>query len=256
MICQFTNPILTSLTISYDLNLSYNLFMQIYLDRFSNFLQEKLGDDLVGLIIYGSYVRGYFDPLTSDYDVMVLFKKELPGLKEEIKEKFPKVSLQVYGEIDILKQKIALGSWSTYIVLAYTGKIIYQNPELEKFIQDLKTNNPFNLKLLKDNKKKVMGNLADQTELAATFNGFELNKFLYSSLIKRFQLLHFIKTGEILLNYMELFDTAKEECGGKEYGWLKKVEMLVFARSNELITDKHSYLKVLQSLDKLINKRL
>lgn len=230
--------------------------MHIYLQTFLNFLKTQLGEELTGLIVYGSYVRGYFDSKSSDYDVFLLFENELPGLKKLIEEKFPRISLQVYGTIEDLNERISLGGWSTYIVLAHTGKILYQNKNLEKFIYDLKFNNPFHINLLLDNRKRVIENLYNQTTLAEDLDGFELNKFLYSSLIKRFQLLHFIKTGKVELDYSELLSNLKNEYGGKEYGWLKKVETLVMARSNELIVDKKSYLEVLQSLDTLIRKRL
>lgn len=48
-------------------------------------LREKLGEEIQGIILFGSRARGDFYP-DSDYDVIVLVNKKTKGLRDRIRE--------------------------------------------------------------------------------------------------------------------------------------------------------------------------
>lgn len=54
-----------------------------------NFLKETIGSNLIGIYPFGSIVLDYFDPKSSDYDVLVITKDEIElSLKDELMKHF------------------------------------------------------------------------------------------------------------------------------------------------------------------------
>ena len=230
--------------------------MDEYLKNFVDYLKDKLGDELAGVLIYGSYVKGYFDPIESDYDVFVLFKNDVIDLRDEIKSKFPKISLQLYMSLSELKEKIINGSWNTYIALAYTGQILYTTPELNKFKSGISKFNPDITKFTPKQKSMLVEKLKADSKVAYEREGYELNKFLYSSLLRKMQILFFIRTEEIELEFNDLIKKLKDDFITQNIEWLSKVEETVFARSKVTLKDKNTYINVLQQVDSAIQKEL
>lgn len=230
--------------------------MDDYLKSFIDYLEKKVGNQLAGVIIYGSYVKGYFDPQKSDYDVFVLFKKKVIDLQEEIKLKFPKISLQIYVNLEEFKNKILGGGWNTYITFIYTGKILYETEDLVKLKKIIADYRPDFRNL--DNNKIIalLEKLKADTRESYKRNHYELNKFLYSSLLRKFQILYYIRNSEIMLEFSKLLSLFKDKCILDNLEWLSLIETQVFERREELLIAKESYIAVLEKVDELIQKEL
>lgn len=230
--------------------------MDVYLKSFIDYLEKKVGNELAGVIIYGSYVKGYFDPHKSDYDVFVLFKKKVIDLQEEIKLKFPKISLQIYVNLEEFKNKILGGGWNTYITFIYTGKILYETEDLVKLKKIIADYRPDFRNL--DNNKIIalLEKLKADTRESYKRNHYELNKFLYSSLLRKLQILYYIRNSEIILEFSKLLSLFKDKCILDNLEWLSLIETQVFERREELLIAKESYIAVLEKVDELIQREL
>lgn len=107
-----------------------------YLKKFVDYCKKKF-NNLVAIIIYGSYAWGYFDKRKSDYDMLVIFKGEVPRGKSEIKRKFKKITLPYFCTTEYLINRRGLEHWASYITLTKVGKILYKTREYDKFLKDL-----------------------------------------------------------------------------------------------------------------------
>jgi len=48
-----------------------------YLKKFIEYCREKFGDNLVAVVVFGSYAWGYFDKKKSDYDLFVILRGKI-----------------------------------------------------------------------------------------------------------------------------------------------------------------------------------
>jgi hypothetical protein len=230
--------------------------MDEYLKNFIDYLKENLQDELAGVLIFGSYGKVYFDPIESDYDVFVLFKDKIINIQDELRAKFPKVALHMYTNLEALEQKIMNFGWNTYIALIYTGKILFSTPELENLKSKIAQSKPNITDRSEEAKIAFVEKLKSDTKIALEKENYDLNKFLYSSLLRKLQILFFIRTQKIELEFNDLIKKLKDDFITQNIEWLKEVESTVFARSKITLKDKDTYVNVLQQADSAIQKEL
>jgi hypothetical protein len=230
--------------------------MDEYLENFINYLKENLKDELAGVLIFGSYGKVYFDPIESDYDVFVLFKDKIINIQDELRAKFPKVALHMYTNLEALEQKIMNFGWNTYIALIYTGKILFSTPELENLKSKIAQSKPNITDRSEEAKIAFVEKLKSDTKIALEKENYDLNKFLYSSLLRKLQILFFIRTQKIELEFNDLIKKLKDDFITQNIEWLKEVESTVFSRSKITLKDKDTYVNVLQQADSAIQKEL
>ncbi len=172
-----------------------------YLIEFINYCKKKFKEDLVAIVIYGSYPWGYFDKNKSDYDVIIIFRDNIPKGKNPIKKKFKKISLQYYDNCEGLIKKVKLGHWSIYITLLTSGMILYEDQDYSKFLKTLKNIN-FRDELVKvsltELKKNTEEKINYEIKILKSRNGFEAIKWALPSIRKKLQLLTYIKNKKLL----------------------------------------------------------
>lgn len=229
--------------------------MDEYLKGFLEYLQEKVGEELAGLVIFGSYVAGYFDKNNSDYDVFVVFKSEVPDLKEDIVKKFPRIVTHFYDTVEKLEEKIRFGGWNTYMALIHTGEILFKTSRLEDVTSKFKQ--PIALKELSDqHKRHLVDKLKDQVNIAKVKEGFELNKFLYSSLLRKLQILYFLRNGEIIFKFNELLEKTEDDFMNDNREWLLQLEELVFSRRESTLYGRDKYFDTISLPDNALAEEL
>ena len=62
-----------------------------YLKKFVEFCKKRYGKNLIAIGIYGSYAWVYFDNKKSDYDIFLIFNKNLRNEGRFLTKKFPKI---------------------------------------------------------------------------------------------------------------------------------------------------------------------
>jgi predicted nucleotidyltransferase len=230
--------------------------MDDYLKSFVQYLQNEFGDNLAGVIIFGSYGKPNFDLLKSDYDVFVLFKDEVIDIREEIIRKFPRIVLHVYMNLEHLKNKILTGGWNTYIAFVFTGKVLYITQELEQLKKQISQFKPNIKNLSAKQKTALVEKLKADTKNANDRDGYILNKFLYASLLRKLQILYFLRRNEIILEFNTLIGKFEDKFVSENSEWLRKVEKMVFERNEKLVSTKPKYIRILEEADLAIEKEL
>lgn len=226
------------------------------LKSFLEYLQEKAGEELAGLVIFGSYSGGYFDKNQSDYDVFVVFKWQTIDLHKEISKKFPRFATHFYGTLEDLQNKINQGGWNTYIALIHTGQVLFKTSHLEDLIAKNRNTPPALKDLPQDQKQHLIDKLRDQVSIAKQKEGFELNKFLYASLLRKLQILHFLRTGEIILKFNELLEKTEDDFMNDNREWLLNLEETVFARRESTLYGRDRYFDTISLPDNAIAEEL
>lgn len=90
--------------------------------------RKRHADNLRAVLIYGSYIEGYFDPQESDYDILMFFERAPdPEHRPVMEQKYPRISLMYYLTIPELEERIENGSWSLYITAVKGAGVLYQD---------------------------------------------------------------------------------------------------------------------------------
>jgi len=165
-----------------------------YLKGFIDYCKEEYRNNLLAIVIYGSYAWGYFDNQKSDYDVFVIFKNKTPKDKKvadkEFKKKFPKVSLQYYCSDDELIHKVNEGHWSVYITLLKSGRILYMTKDYKSFLKRLKKID-FIERLFDTAAMEYKAKF--EIDALKKIKGYKAAKWALPSIRKRLQLLTYIR---------------------------------------------------------------
>ena len=221
-----------------------------YLQDFINFCKEKYKDNLIAIVIYGSYPWGYFNKEKSDYDVFVIFSDKTPKNKREIEKKFPKITLQYFCTSEELIDKVSRGHWSVYITLLKSARVLYATKEYKKFLKRLK-------------KIDFIEQLIDTVSIEFK-TGFEIKelkkkrgyvalKWALPLLRKRLQLLTYIKRKKAIWNLRKVVRLNKKVLGKDERGFILNLDKRVRKRENKFSPeDRKMTLKILKKLNEEI----
>jgi len=219
-----------------------------YLKKFISYSKEKFGDNLVAIVIFGSYTWGYFDEKKSDYDVFVIFRDEVPRGKEEIRRKFEKVALHYFCTTDELLRNAHFGHWTSYITLLTSARVLYANKEYEKFLKELKDLNLFEAVI------DVVGLEAKanyEANVLRKNKGYKAVKWALPMIRKRLQMLTYVRYHKLIWNLNENLRKNKDLLIKEEIRFMKDLDRRVRLRSSKFSSDdKKTALDILYKINK------
>jgi len=201
-----------------------------YLKGFIDYSKKEFGDNLAAVVIYGSYVWGYFDKKKSDYDVFVIFRDEVPEGKEKLARKFPKVSLQYFVTTGELLDKAHFGHFTSYITLLKSGKVVYKTKEYDLFLRKMKGSNLFGKVI------DIVGFEAKFFRKRKMFEnrlGFKAAKWALPSIRVGLQLRIFVVKRKLVWDLRKVIDYNKDILDKKESKFLIDLEKKVLKRSED-----------------------
>ncbi len=223
-----------------------------YLNNFVSYCKKRF-DNLVAIIVYGSYAWGYFDKKKSDYDVFVIFKGKVPRGKTEIRRKFKRISLPYFCSTDFLEKRKGLEHWASYITLIKVGKTLYKTKDYEEFLEKLKRRNLLKEKNISAIKRKIKY----EKNALIRLRSFKALKWAFSSIRKRLSLLSYVKNKKLIWKFEEVLFANKNFLTKNEIDFLKELERKIKKRDSEFNqSDKKNSLKILEKIDKELLTKL
>lgn len=166
-----------------------------YLKKFINEYKLKYGDELIAIVIYGSYAFGYFDENKSDYDVFMIFKNKVPKIEGVMPKEHPKIFFQYFCNTQYLLDKVKEGRWSVYITLLKSAKVLYYTKDYVKFLERIDKINPSKKLIKKLTREKIKKEKKGFREN----RGYKAVKWIFPSIRKRLQILVYLKIGKRIL---------------------------------------------------------
>ncbi len=208
----------------------------LYLKNALDYLTLNLGENLLGVIIYGSYTTSHFDANLSDFDLIIIVKKDVSAFIESFSAIFPRISVQLCLSPADIVEKIQKGGWNTYLVLTNTGTILYDSEQFLQLRDEIRKNGiSFKNLSLSDKAnliKKFRGNIRELKDKT----GYNYTKYFYYSLLRVIQILHFIQTGKVETDLKVLLRECDEVFIKRNLGFLLAVQRAVLKR--ERISEK------------------
>ncbi len=214
------------------------------LAEIKKFLLDRYGENLAGVVIFGSVNTGHFLDGESDIDHMIFLKElgkldidaELKSLNEELKQRG--FASQYFNDLKGLKDYIMKRkSFSTYItVVGKDGsRTIYTTPEFER-VRTYLRKHPLTKKEIQEYVQEK-----DAVELEGYFKditGYMLAKQLMFHIRRKLQILNYFRTGELVFDYHICLGNAT---AGKEEK--KRLEKLfeVYKAKRELPKEEADY---------------
>ncbi|MBS3174263.1 nucleotidyltransferase domain-containing protein [Candidatus Woesearchaeota archaeon] len=226
-----------------------------YLNEFINYCKINFKNNLMAIVIYGSYTYGYFDKKKSDYDVFVIFKNKIPMEKNYLAKKFKKVSLQYFCTSDQLIEKIRHGYWTIYITLLKGSKVLYFSKDYSLFLKQISHINfleeifdIIGMEYIERKRMKILNNL----------KGFKAAKWCLAEIRKRLQLLTYIRKCKLIWDFNKTVSINKDLFDKKEKQFLNALYKKVMLRKTDFSDyEKEFTLKLVKKLDEeLIIKEL
>ena len=217
-----------------------------YLKKFIEFCKKEYGNNLFAIVIYGSYIWGYFDKKKSDYDIFVIFKDKTPKNRKEIEKKFPKISLQYFCTTEELMRKINEGHWSIYITLLKSAKVLYLTKGYKKFLNELKKVDF--IEQLMDTSAMELKAVKEIKALREN-KGYRAAKWIFPAIRKRIQLLTYIKTRKAIWNIKKVVNKNKDILNKEERKFIINLDKRVKNRENKFTKEDRK--KSIEILDKL-----
>ena len=225
-----------------------------YLKNFMDYCKDKYKDNLLAIVIYGSYAWGYFNKRKSDYDVFVIFKEKSPKDKgtaqKEFGKLFPKITLQYYCTTDELIHKVNGGHWSIYITLLKSGRVLYKTRGYRKFLKKLK-------KI--DFIEQMLDTVAMQykakfeIDTLRKIRGYKAAKWALPSIRKRLQLLVYIRRKKAVWDLKRVVKLNKNVLTKKESDFIVNLDTKVKNRSNDFKSkDRNIAISILNKLNQKI----
>ncbi|MBI2148650.1 nucleotidyltransferase domain-containing protein [Candidatus Woesearchaeota archaeon] len=166
-----------------------------YLYSFIEYCKGKYNNNLLAIVIYGSYAWNYFDKKLSDYDVFVIFNYNAQKNTKELVKKFPKVTLQYFCTSDEIINTIKKGSWAVYITLLKSAKVLYCSRNYKKLIKEI-SKIDF-IKNIKDF-NYIKNRQKEELKFLRILKGYKGLKWAFPTIRKRLQFLHYLETKEIV----------------------------------------------------------
>ena len=217
-----------------------------YLKKFINFCKEKYQDNLIAIMVYGSYAWKYFDKKDSDYDIILLFKENAPD-KKSIAKQFKKISLQYSLTSDEVLTNAHLGHFTTYITILKGGRILYKTKEFNKLIRQLRKTNPLDKVI--DIAVIEAKSLYLKKELKR-LNKFKAVKWALPSLRKSLQLLTFIRKNRLVWKLNKNLKLNKDVLTKEEILFIKELNKKLLKRSDNFTKkDKQISINILDKIN-------
>lgn len=176
-------------------------------EKIKEFILDRYGNNLAGLIVFGSANTGHFIDGKSDIDTMIFVKKQNKlKIDDEINFLISALKSQRFatqyfhtldGIVDYINRR---KSFSTYITIVGEegSRILYSTPEFEATKRQLRENP------LTKNEIKEFLRQKDEFELDGYFKdrkGFDLTKALMAHVRRKLQIINYFKTGNLVFDY-------------------------------------------------------
>lgn len=201
-----------------------------YLKKFREYCKKRYGDNLVAIVLFGSYVWGYFDKVDSDYDTFVILKNEIPSEKKLLNKKFPKMSVQYFTNMDEVMRETHLGHFTSYITLLESGGILYKAKEYDGFLRKLRGQNLF------EKAVDVVGfesKFLQKREMFSNKLGFKAAKWALPSIRVGLQLRAFIEKRKLIWDLRKVVNYNKDILEVGERKFLFELNKKVLRRAND-----------------------
>lgn len=227
------------------------------LKKIRSFIVSRYGDNLAGLLVFGSANTGQFHEGRSDIDTIILLKK-LNGLDLEKETNFLIESLksenfrtQYFHTVESIKEHVKKRvSWSTRItILSKEGsRVLYSTPEFEKLKRWLIDNFP--------SKEDIMRYVIekDKVELDGYFKeieNFDLTKALMSHVRRKLQIMNYFQSNKIIFDYDICLNDV--ELPAEEKGKLKELYRIYEKREKLSKKQISDYYNLARELTKRIS---
>ncbi len=241
--CSFINK--------FKLNLMMDLEQKII-----QLCKHRYGQNLAGILIFGSYNTGTFVQGKSDIDTLI-FLKSKKGLQFQDEGKIImtqgkeiQLSVQGVGSLRIVKNRLYKeGGWSTWITILVGSKKIYTTSSFDKFVNALADN-----ELPLD---KVINYLIskDHFELEGYFKNLDnwgITKGLFSHMRRKLQILNYYQGNSLEFDYNTCLGNIK----GIQKERLQVLSQLYQDRENIPKEDLNKYITLARKLTPLIVEQL
>jgi predicted nucleotidyltransferase len=176
---------------------------------------KRFGDNLAGVVVFGSYLSGPYVQGISDIDCLVYLKlREGMNLENEgniltTLGKSINLSIQNLETVEGSYERIySEGSWSTWITLVCGSRIIYQTEQFSDFILRLRNRNLMKERIIEYIKHKDSFELSIYLHRLTDWN---LTKALYSHIRRKLQILSFEVTKQPVFDYRNCLTNIKTD---------------------------------------------
>lgn len=218
-----------------------------YLKGFMEFCKKRFGDNLVAVVIFGSYPWGYFDRKKSDYDVILFFKNPVRINKRFAKEKFGKVDVHYLLDKNELISRAHLGHWTTYITLLKSARVIYSTREYRNFLRELKGLNLFEAVV---DVAGIEAKAAYEIDELKKKRGYKALKWSLPMLRKRLQMLTYLRFHKLVWDMKKNLRRNKDILDVTERRFLGGLDRKLRIRSNDFdLSDKKMVLEIMNKLN-------
>lgn len=209
-----------------------------YLAAFVADVRERYGDNLRAVLVYGSYVEGYFDPEESDYDILLFLGRQPdPEHRPAVEQKFPKVSLMYYLTMEELEERIRNGSWSLYIAVLKGAATLYQDTAFERFVADLEKVDMRKIISSEEGLQKIRDKFEDEINTQTESEGFEAIKWFIPTLRRMLQIHTYLRTHKTVWSLEDNLKTAQTVLDDDDMAFIKDVQQRLLYRSTEFSPD-------------------
>lgn len=221
-----------------------------YLKKFVECCKDKFSNNLVAIVVYGSYAWGFFDEKKSDYDVFVFFKDKVPKGKNTLKKRFKRVSISYYMTINDVLKKGHFGHFTSYITLLKSGRVVYSTNEYKKFLRKLQKINLFEEIV---DVGSVEAKTIQRANILKKRSGFKAAKWALPSIRVQLQMLTYIRRGKLIWNLKKNLRKNKDILTKKERSFVRDLNKRVKERDEKFgRKDKKSTLDLMYKLNKEI----
>lgn len=214
-------------------------FKSLVLDKFIKDARKALGDNLLGIVVYGSRIWGYANDKDSEWDVyLFLDNPSIIKIKDELIRMNPKVDIEYFCSTnEFINGILNEGAWSSYAVLLKASVTVYKTEQFKKFIRKLETIRP--------NKKAIIGKYIqrkDKFDLAFyakhRLTGFSAAKWSYHSINKRLQILTYLKSDIITVDLDIALKNTKDLLDNKENTFIRETKKRTFERLEKFTSEE------------------
>jgi len=224
------------------------------LRKFVDYCKKRFGDNLVAIVIFGSYAFGYFDKKKSDYDLFVLLKEEVNVDKKKIIGKFDKIVVHYLSSEEEMFHQDHFVHFTSYITLLKSGRAVYATKEYKKFLRKLKGLNLFESAV-------DVGAISAKTyfEIGALKKkrGFKAVKWALPAIRKRLQLLTFVRRRRLVWDLKKNLKLNRHVLDKSERDFVQDLDKRVMNRSEKFSReDREKAVEILEKVRDEIVRRL
>jgi predicted nucleotidyltransferase len=219
-------------------------------------IKESYRSNLAAILIYGSYVEGYFDATESDYDLLVFLQEEPePDQSHAILEKYPKLSFQYYETLSALRERIMAGSWAVYMALEHQAQALFVTKEFETYLDELHELDfrpILTAKVLQNGTFLEKAAKEDQIlkDMPPTFTAI---KWIVPTARRRLQLLTYLTTNKCVWSLKDNLAITRKYLSDKHFRLILSLEQRLQHRDAEITSsEKDSAVELLGQLTNLI----